>query len=163
MLACIVQYIGLIHYLYFMTVTVSSQIGIHLLFTTFHKELKKNLKSINGNIKLKHNQSEISKHFIDMIEFHSILIQLSFTKRQSPWCNITKSTIFFLYSSFLRLGQTFSKIVEPIFTTIFTGSFITICGAMLIINLEIVKVKHRLDLRSNFPIKWFIMNFFFIF
>lgn len=83
--ACVTQYIGLTHYLYFTSFAVSSQIGVYLLVTTFHKDLKNNLKSINGNAKPKANRAKNFKHFCNMIGFHSFLIQLS---NKSFWSKV---------------------------------------------------------------------------
>lgn len=126
-------------FLYVGSIT-SLGIGAFLFLISGCRDVMCNLTSINKMAKSKRHHLKCLKHISAFIRLHSDMKQLCD-------CNLNK---FYFQNSFIngnrnffyccfRLVRDFSKFWQPIFLTLFAWSLISICGTMLMIQIEIVQ------------------------
>lgn len=120
------------------------------------KCIKANLFSIAQCTRNKTNQNILDR-FIEFIQFHSCVTQLSL-KSQSTFYHVGFN---WPVQCFCRSIGNFSDIYQRVFAIVFMWSMVTICSALLV--LQLLLVQSRYDLFS-FPVQPFnrIQSHFFI-
>lgn len=102
----------------------------------------KSLFAINRHARSKPNDSEIIENIIEFVQFHSRANQLSMHYAVS--LNVTNANLDFLFfwwfqSHIIRLVSHFSDIFQYFLMIGFMFCLITICGAMLMIQMQLVE------------------------
>lgn len=119
-------------------------IGAYLFLNFFiTKKVTNDLKLINVNVATGRNRSETVKLVADFIETHSFLKKLSVFRvraldsvTNSWFCTIYINTRFL--SLLFRYVDDFESILQIPFVITFIWSLVTICIAMLLIQMQIV-------------------------
>lgn len=99
------------------------------------EDIKRDLNSINEEVIAKENRHKFGKRFMDIIQFYYDGKQLSVWIKEK---NIFGFEDWKCLSRF-RLTEAFSKPFKPIFVGIFAWSTISICAALLLIQMQIVE------------------------
>lgn len=109
--------------------------GICLMLMSMTEDIKREIRTINKNLRTKKTRCRIEKQFFELIQFYSKARQLSI--------NTISKTIFhfsFILSPlFFRLAHKFSDLMVFIFVLLFSWSIAAICNMTLLIKLEMVK------------------------
>lgn len=103
-------------------------------------EIQIALKLLDTKFNAKTDLQDFVKMMSVFIRWHSIIRQLSIfvsPKSFSEIFTINQNNAFFC-SIFFRLITDFSQLFQPIFMAAFAWSTISICGAMCLVQLEIV-------------------------
>lgn len=126
----------LAHALAFAACLVALGFGSFLIAMASSRCLKGCLYSISQNTKPKANLKRVLGHFIEFIELHTHVKQLS---EYNLW-HILSNTQY-MADSFtnFRLVRQFSYIFQPMLAALFLWSLVTICGALLIMQIELVE------------------------
>lgn len=141
MIAMAILWLELVYCLVFGVNVLIFAIGAFLFAIARAKCTKEILTTINRSTKHKSNRKYIVDQLIESIDFNSKSNPLSSNVKNSSFFHITK-IIDSLFSQFFlptSLLDEFSDIFEPIITTLFIFNLVTICSALLIIQIEIVK------------------------
>lgn len=99
------------------------------------KESKSNIAL--HRLSLNETRSKMSEQLRSFVEFHGIVKKFSY----SAWhqfVNVLSFLIFF-FIQFWRLAEDFSSFLQPVCMMSFIWSLVTICGVMLLIQMEIVQ------------------------
>lgn len=132
MCAVLLQYVMVARNFLFISGATSFGIAVFLYIATITEDVKFCLKSINKKAKRKKNQAHTFEQLKDFIQLHSVAKQLS------KICLTSTKFVTVLFHKY-RLVRDFSTIYQPIFMFTFTWSLITICSAMLMLQLELVQ------------------------
>lgn len=145
LMAFILQCISMLYVNFLISTALCTGIGVYMYTTVFVKDIKNNLNTMNEMAQSKKQRSQLSNQLADTFRTHSngkeLSILLVFWVKDSTctWPILTSLNFFVLNLFFLfRLMQYGSDIAQPIFMVLFLWSVITICGAMLILNTQIV-------------------------
>lgn len=110
--------------------------GGFLLAVSIIEDIKSILKSVNKDAKSRKNYSKTLNRFSDFIKIHSILKQLSCESHNSFFLD---QRIITFYRNFARFIHGFVRIFQPMLVAIFMWSMVTICGTMLMFQVELVE------------------------
>lgn len=106
--------------------------GAFWIAISMTKEIKRILHLVNDKAQAKKNQTnELMQLLSEYVDTHGISLQLT--------TNFSFVEFFLLFFYIFRLEHDFSDILQPIFMSLFTWSLFAISGALLMIQVEIVK------------------------
>ena len=140
-MAILFQYISVAFHLSIVTCTMSYGIGASGIALTLAKDMKGFLHSINVNVRNDGKREHILKRFIGFIQTHAANKGLSTfdVKAFEFFKNSFQNIQYFFSCVCFRAGRIFSDIYQPLFAVLFAWSLGTICGSMLMIQMEIVE------------------------
>lgn len=134
-----------------MACTLVISFGTFLFLIMTSKIIKRSLRSINKSAKQKHNRTSTLKELSQFIEFHSIVKQLS--RLTSMFLKL-----FIIWSIFCSLVDDFSIFIQPILITLFLWSLVTLCNALLMIQIQMVH-SFLGEVENSFQFISFILNY----
>lgn len=103
---------------------------------SFSEDMISNLHAINESAKVNKSETHISKQYIEFIDMHSDVIELSIRMINRM---VIIECLYIILCFFIRIANLFSEVYQTVTATLFTGSVIAICMAMLLFQVEIVK------------------------
>lgn len=103
---------------------------------SFAEDMISNLYAINENAKVNESGTHILKQYIEFIDMHSDVIELSIRMINRM---VIIECLYIILCFFIRMVNLFSEVYQTVTATLFTGSIIAICMAMLLFQMEIVK------------------------
>lgn len=122
--------------------------GTCLMLITMTRIIKEDLSGVNKSVKNNGNRFELMNLLTKCIDFHSIVKQLSILKCRwesslsinpvEPWF---KLHVF----PFIRFVTEFSSVYEIVILIVFFWSLLTICGGLLLIQMEIVECFDKIS------------------
>lgn len=138
LMALAIMYVVLIHVYIFASAAISFEIGSYLWVVEFIEDIKHDTESINKIAKSRRNRWQTMQRLRDSIEFHCHIKQFSICFLNFRW-NIRISTVWSWpdFTKF-RLVRNVSNIGEPMLTAVFSWSLVTICGTLLIVQMQLV-------------------------
>lgn len=129
--------------------------GSFWMLISLTQDVKNDLQLFNNFARSKNShRSEILRKFYEVISFQSDANQLSSILSKLLKVGLNNS---FNLLCIQRLAATFSEAYEFNFICFFSWSFFTICGALLMIQMEIVEYSFS---ENNFHVRKFISNSF---
>lgn len=148
LMAVIIQF-GIVAYEFFVIAcTLSLAISAFWFATSATKEIERIVHSIDDeNVKHKRSDEILFKEFSAFIHIHSVVKQLSWFWWHFHHHSVNKRHIYF------RVAHNFSEVFQPIFMILFTWSLVAICGALLMIQMQIVECLENLDLKPFLEMK----------
>lgn len=123
---------------------LSINVANYLFEMSLTEDLKGILRSIDENSKTKAKRLKIPAQIAEFIAFHS-------STRQLSTLSIKRGNLSFFYSFFsgFRTVNIISNVYQPIFMTFFPRTLLTLCCAMLLIQLEIVEYSMHKSIREE--------------
>lgn len=149
------QFINLYYIMHIMACTMCLLIGSCWMFMTFAKEIRQEWETANKLSEV--NQVKFKQHVHEFIEFHSSVKQLRKFRifHFSPIfsMNVISKHNYVIF----RFVAIYSDIYGLIITCYFLWSLLSICGSLLMVELEIVEyllfiilhIFHFVNLLSN--------------
>lgn len=137
MIAITLDYFGLELLHLFAPIGLSFDIGVYLWMMQLIRDVENDTTSFNEIAKSpKKSLSQKSKPLRHLIQFHSNVKQLS-----EFICNtfeISNSRLRFIFPEF-RLVNDDMEITEPMLTAAFSWAICTLCGGMLLVQMQTVQ------------------------
>lgn len=129
------QYIMFSYAMKIGTCVIALAIGFYLYLIAMQKCIKQNLAAIERHIQSKTEQKFIRNQLIEYIQFDSKVKRWAHSK-----IFIKFNMNAFLYCcNYLRLINDFSDVFQHFITIVFIWSLVTICGALLMVQLTLVQ------------------------
>lgn len=147
------QYCGQSFLLFGFANGASAAIGAYMFIISMINDIEISLKLIGKSVKSK-DQMEMLKTFVDTVQFHGIVKQLS--QRSHFHTNMTKfSELYEIIKLSHRLIHDISELSQPGFMAVISWSMIAICSALVILHKEIV--QYFISLASIFSQRMIII------
>lgn len=120
---------------------ISFAFGCYLLGIAMTKLIKRSLFAIDQSICAKIDQQRILDQLAEFVELHSTIKQLcTISVGNSHTIDIQHFNSHLIYFSLI---SDFSDIFEGFITILFIWSLVSICGAMLMIQMQLVPYIHN--------------------
>lgn len=110
---------------------------MNLYIVALTEDIKRHLRDVNEAIKAGATLADINRQIADYIQYHADSKQLM----ENVACSSPRTSLFTFWNSFsfiCSIMDYFVGFLQPMFIVVFLWSTITICGVMLMIQIEIV-------------------------
>lgn len=141
LVAITIQWMSLTFVCFSIMVVVSVGIAGYLFSVAVIKDIKCILQAIDENSKTKARSKQIYKQFCELIDLHSTIKQLSHVHFV---CVCVLKLFINFFFVFFRALSCFSDVYQPIFIFLFLRSLLTLCCAMLVIQMELVEYNFNI-------------------
>lgn len=141
LLVVVMQCIAVTYLFYLIGGLAAFGIGAYVFGLTATAEVKKSLELLGILLKTESDLKRLTKFISIFVNYHSLLKQLScsLNHRVIVLYYTLNKTLSFLFS---RLSRDFVQLFRPIFIMAFSWCTLSICGAMLLVQIEIVQHRH---------------------
>lgn len=120
---------------------LSLGLGTYFFIIAVIKDINGLLQNIDNCAKLKRkNQTHVLKKLFEFIQFHSDVKQLNNNSHFKLFVQFLNFNILFQFPfNVFSAMKHFSEVYQLVFACLFAWSLVTICGAMLMIQTELVQ------------------------
>lgn len=135
LIANIIYYILILYELMIGACVISFGFGSYLVGIAMSKSIKSSLYSIDQSIRVKSEKNLLFDQLTEFIQLHSITKQLSLIHFSFLLIILNFNLLIFIFS----LITDFSDIFEGFIAILFVYSLVEICGALLLIQMQLVQ------------------------
>lgn len=162
----LIQCIAVTYLFYLIGGLAAFGIGAYIFGIKAAKEVQIGLEILDIKLKSRDEVKKSVKYISVFVHYHSIMKQLSFVSSFPHFqlhfsiCSFREEIKIINPSHSIRLARKFAEFFQPIFMMSLSWCTISICGAMLLVQVEIVQYRPSVFEMCFFWFRLYDFNFF---